>query len=426
MVFGWGKKKQEEDVPVRQASRRTGITMLEVPEILAELNQTKAAHTVHDIVYLRDAIMPLINDLRDIGTMLERDDLRVDDIDKHLAVIVIRGKKQVLEIIKKEVIPLPQVSSIRDVPTFESALNQILKKTGLVLGRQSKVIHIFAKKYAGRLKADLETMTDHHAQLRRLIADYDSAVAESEKILDAINQIDAIKSHKQEQSRKVAELRDDMGRRDATIVSIRDSISKVKSSEQYRQYMDLRNSLDSLKSQRGSIRAKVNSQFAKISRPLGRYQYGSSLDKDQKKILAGLIADPFDVLTEANTDSIKEIRGNVQRGISSGSISVKDVPKTLSHMSETADTVEAFTQQISENIAGCQKLERDIDAARSDELHALEDSLSRNIASKKNAEERVKTILDNVDESSSRAISLKSQINDMLEKFTKSQYTLKT
>jgi hypothetical protein len=120
--------------------------MQEVPEVLAELNQTKAAHAVHDVIYLRDAITPLIDDLVKIGKLLEKDNLRVDDIDKHLAVIVIRGKKQVLEIIKKEVAPLPPVSSIRDVPEFESALSQILKKTGLVLGRQSKVIHIFAKK----------------------------------------------------------------------------------------------------------------------------------------------------------------------------------------------------------------------------------------------------------------------------------------
>lgn len=424
MVFGWGKKKQE-DVPVRQASRRAEVSMQEVPKVLAELNQTKAAHAVHDIIYLRDALMPLIDDLRRIGNLLERDDLRVDDIDKHLAVIVVRGKKQVLEIIKKEIVPLPQVSTIRDVPAFESALNQILKKTGLVLGRQSKVIHIFAKKYAGRLKADLETMTDHHAQLRRLIADYDSAVSEADKILDAMGQIDALKNTKQEQSQKIEELRNDMAKRDAAIASIRDSIAGVKSSDQYRQYLNLKNSLDTLKSQRGDIRVRINSQFSKISRPLGRYEYGSSLDKDQKKILTGLIADPFGVLTEPNIESVSVILENVRRGISSGSISVKDVPKTLLHMAETADMVGTFTQQISENMAKCQKLERDIAAARSDKLHALEDDLARNVSSKKNAEERVQTIRDNMDEASSRAIRLKSQIKDMLEQFTKSQYTLK-
>ena len=425
MVFGWGKKKQE-DVSVRQDSRRTAITMQEVPEVLAELNQTKAAHAVHDVIYLRDAITPLIGDLMKIGKLLEKDNLSVDDIDKHLAVIVIRGKKQVLEIIKKEVVHLPSVSSIRDVPEFESALSQILKKTGLVLGRQSKVIHIFAKKYAGRLKTDLAAMNDHHAQLRRLIADYDSAVSESGKILDVIGQIDALKNSKQEQSRKVAELRGGMAERDTAIASIRDSIARVKSSDQYRQYVNLKDSLDAFRRQKAEIRARINSQFAKISRPLGRYEYGSSLDKDQKKILTRLIADPFGVLTKSNMDSVGIILENVRRGISSGSISVKDVPKTLSHMAETADLAGTFTQQISEHLAKCQKLEDEINAARSDELSALEDDLARNVSSKKNAEERILTLLDYMDDASSKTILLKSQIKDMLEGFTKSQYTLKS
>ena len=177
---------------------------------------------------------------------------------------------------------------------------------------------------------------------------------------------------------------------------------------------------------RPRIRARINSQFAKISRPLGRYEYGSSLDKDQKKILTRLIADPFGVLTKSNMDSVGIILENVRRGISSGSISVKDVPKTLSHMAETADLAGTFTQQISEHLAKCQKLEDEINAARSDELSALEDDLARNVSSKKNAEERILTLLDYMDDASSKTILLKSQIKDMLEGFTKSQYTLKS
>ena len=425
MVFGWGKKKQE-DVPIRQAQRRIEIALQEVPDVLAELNQTKAAHTIHDIIYLRDAIAPLIDDLMKIGDLLERDSLNVDDIDKHLAVIVIRGKKQVLEIIKKEVVPLPPISSIHDVPVFESALSQILKKIGLVLGRQSKVIHIFAKKYAGRLKADLATMTDHHAQLRRLIADYDSAVSESDKILDIISQIDTLKNSRQKRSQKITELRAGITERKVTIASIQDSITRVKSSDQYKQYVTLKDSLNAFKSQRAEIRAKIDSQFAKISRPLGRYEYGSSLDKDQKKILTELIADPFGVLTEPNTDSVMVILENVRRGISSGAISVKDVSKTLLHMTETADLVDTFTQQISEHFAKCQKLEREIRTVRSDELQTLEDDLARNISSTKNAEERIQTILDSMDDASSKVILFQSKIKDMLEQFTKSQYILKS
>ena len=32
---------------------------------------------------------------------LDKDDLKIDDIDKHLAIIVVRGKKQVIDMITK-------------------------------------------------------------------------------------------------------------------------------------------------------------------------------------------------------------------------------------------------------------------------------------------------------------------------------------
>jgi len=87
-----------------------------------------------------------------IGNVLAKDNLNVDDIDKHLAIIVVRGKKQVIDVIKKDVVHLPEILSIDDVKKLNSSLNQILKKVGDVLGRQTRVIHIFAKKIRNSVK----------------------------------------------------------------------------------------------------------------------------------------------------------------------------------------------------------------------------------------------------------------------------------
>ena len=59
---------------------------------------------------------------------LEKDDLNIDDIDKHLAIIVVRGKKQVIDILKKDVKTLIQVSTIDDAKKLDYFLTQLLKK----------------------------------------------------------------------------------------------------------------------------------------------------------------------------------------------------------------------------------------------------------------------------------------------------------
>ncbi|MDC4231847.1 MAG: exonuclease SbcC, partial [Nitrosopumilus sp.] len=157
MVFGWGKKKPEER-PINEIPRQKDVKLPDIPKIVADLNQLRTSQTTSEIKHLRKNTEPLIDDLLKIGKVLEKDNLNVDDIDKHLAIIVVRGKKQVIDSIKKDVVHLPDISSIDDAKKLDHSLNLILKKVGDVLGRQTRVIHIFAKKYAAQLKENLEVM----------------------------------------------------------------------------------------------------------------------------------------------------------------------------------------------------------------------------------------------------------------------------
>ena len=122
MVFGWGKKKQEE-IPVQEIPQTKEIHLGDVKKIVTELYQLRTSQTVSEIKSLRDNTDPLITDLMEIGKVLEKDNLQVDDIDKHLAIIVVRGKKQVIDVIKKGVNNLPDVSDIDGAKKLNLFLN---------------------------------------------------------------------------------------------------------------------------------------------------------------------------------------------------------------------------------------------------------------------------------------------------------------
>ena len=185
MVFGWGKKKQEEK-SIDVISQEKEVKLSDIPKIVTELNQLRKSQTISDIKYLRNNTVPLIDDLMKIGNVLEKDNLQVDDIDKHLAIIVLRGKKQVISVIKKDVVHLPEISSIDDAKKLDSSLNQILKKVGDVLGRQTRVIHIFAKKYASQLKGNLAVMNKNHSEIHKLLKNYDYVQSTSDEITDIL------------------------------------------------------------------------------------------------------------------------------------------------------------------------------------------------------------------------------------------------
>jgi len=423
MVFGWGKKKQEEKF-VENIPQEKEVELSNIPKIIAELNELRKSQTIADIKYLRNNTEPLMDELTKIGNVLEKDNLKVDDIDKHLSTIVIRGKKQVISAIKKDVAHLPEISSLDDAKKLDSLLNQILKKLGDVLGRQTRVIHIFAKKYANQLKGNLEVMNKNHSEIRKLLKNYDSAQSASDEITDTLNQIKTLKELQLEKNQKIDNANQSVRSFDEKIISIQNSIEELRSSENYKKYLDLKNTLDTFSAQKSKIKNEIDAQFTKISRPLSRYEYGSALDKEQKNLLTMLIKEPFDVLLPQNKDSIIVILENVRKGISSGSISVKDVDKSFSQITETEETLDRFVKQISEYLEKHEKIENDLNSLYPQELVSLERDLTKNTSFKEDSELKSETFQGEMNEINSKIPQLVSEIEKKLRHFSNTKYTV--
>ena len=422
MVFGWGKKKQEEYV--ERIPQEKEVQLSDVPKIVTELNELRKSQIISEIKHLRNNTDPLIDDLLQIGNVLEKDNLKVDNIDKHLSTIVIRGKKQVIDVIKKDVVNLPEISSIDDAKKLNSLLNQILKKLGDVLGRQTRVIHIFAKKYANQLKDNLEVMNKNHSEIRKLLKNYDSEQSASDEIANILNQIKTLKESQLEKNQKIDKANQSVESFDEKITSNQNSIEEIKSSKNYKKYLDMRNTLDAFTAQKSKIKNEVDTQFTKISRPLSRYEYGSALDKEQKNLLTRLIKDPFEVLIPQNKDSIILILENVRKGISSGSISVKDIDKSLSYITETEEILDNFVKQISEYLEKHEKMENDLNSLYPNEFVSLEQELAKNTSFKEDSQLKSETFQGEMKEIDSKIPQLVSEIEKKLRHFSNTEYTV--
>lgn len=423
MVFGWGKKKQEEK-PVEEIPQTKEISLSEVDKILADLGKLRETQTVSEVKHLRNSTAPLIDDLIKVGNMLEKDTLNVDDIDKHLAIIVVRGKKQVIDVIKKGVVSLPEVSTIENAKKLDNSLNQILKKVGDVLGRQTRVIHIFAKKYATQLKENLEVMNQNHSDIHDILQNFENTKSNSDEILSALKKIETLKSTKIEKTQKITDTNSELESTKVQLSTIEKSIDEIKSSDDYKKYLESKKSLESFESEKSKIKNEIDSQFTKISRPLGRYEYASSLDKDQKNILSKLVENPIDVLIPQNKDSVIVILENVRKGITSGSISVKDVEKTLSQITETEESLDGLISKVSEYSQKYQKMSDDVDSLRSDKLVSLESQLTKTSDNKNDLELKSETFQGEVDEIDTSIPQLVSEIEKKLRSFSNTKYTV--
>ena len=423
MVFGWGKKKSLEP-PVERTSANQNISLSDVPQIISDLSKLRESQTLSEIKNLRNNTAPLIDDLMKLGIVLEKDDLKVDNIDKHLAIIVVRGKQQVIDILKKDVKNLMQVSTMDDAKKLDYFLNQVLKKVGDVLGRQTRVIHIFAKKYANQLTSNLKIMNANSANISKLLKHFASTQSTFDEIIQMLNKIKSLNQELKDKAKRNIEILDNLKSFKEKKISLQNSIDEIHSSENFKKYVNLENKLNEFTNQKSKIKSEIDTQFTKISRPLGRYAYGSALDKDQTRILSTLVDDPFAALISANSDTIIVILENIRKGISSGAISVKDTEKTLSQLTETEESLDGFIQKISDYTDIFNSMKNDLDILKPENLTSLENEFSKNDNFENDAQLKSKTILSEINEINSKIPQLISKIEDKLQLFSNTTYSI--
>ena len=143
--------------------------------------------------------------------------------------------------------------------------------------------------------------------------------------------------------------------------------------------------------EKNKIKNEIEAQFTKISRPLNKYVYVSSLDKPQKKLLENLIARPYDVLIDTNRQDIIQILESTKRGVQSGSVSVKDSSKSLSQIDETLSLLSGFIEKISSFHKSKNDIESKLSVFDNEQLRQKESILAKHENDKLVLESKIKS-----------------------------------
>ena len=426
MVFGWGKKKPQKQEPGISIQKKQ-ILLSDVPNAVNEILSIRTKTIIAETVTFRNKINSSCKTILDIAIDLERDTLKVDDIDIHLKRLVERGKKEVISVIKREsIVKIPEINSYEDVKNFNALAGRILKKIGDALGRQSSVIHIFAKKYAGKLKGDLKVMTDGNDEVTTIITNHSELETKIEQILETMNKIEQSKKlivDLGEQQKLAKKTIDDL-----TTMIDRDEnrINDIKNSSKYTEFLQINENLDSLSSEKNKIKNEIELQFTKISRPLNKYVYVSALDKPLKKLLTNLIANPYDVLIDTNKQDIVQILESTRNGIQSGSVSVKDTQKSVLQIDETLSLLSGFIVKISNFNSSKNDIESKLLAFSNDELRQKESNLSMHHNDKLSLESKIKSIEEELTSTAEFIPKSVKSVELILNQISAVQYIIKS
>ena len=409
MVFGWGKKKLEEN-EINVIPKEKHILLSDVSDILVEISSVRTKTIMAEVKTFRNKIDSNRKTLLKITKELDGDTLNTEEIDHHLRRLVDRGKSDVLSIIKKECTKnLIEINSFDDVKVFSETVTKMLKRVGDSLGRHTNVIHIFAKKYAKRLKDDLRVMQSDNKEISVLVTNHIDLENKVEKITENIIEYEQFQESlvvlhdRKENTQKNIQKLIEMNK------NIIDEIETLKNSKEYTAYLKIKEEINSFLSVRLEIKNQIDSQFANISRPMNKYIYISSLDKLQKKLLENLINNPIDVLTDENKDGIIQILEAVIKNVKSESISVKNIEKSLNQLNQTISLVDEFIDKINKCSQSKIDAENRLSIFNYANLEKLELDLSKSKNNKNDTESELESIdleTDSIAESMSESIKL--------------------
>ena len=402
MVFGWGKKKTqqyEEDI----TSREKEIFLSEIPDIIKELKSIKEKTIISETSTFRNKIkLNCDNILKTVGDF-EHASIKSEDLDPHLYTILQRGKKQVVSIIKQEcTVNFSDIVSLNEVLSFHKLSTRMLKKIGDMVGRQSTVLHTLANKFANKLKADLKNMKEENDEIQTLIDNHINFEDKTNDILENIDKyyqsekaIVVMNNNQKQMKKNVKDL-------SSTIQHDMDEIESIKSSKEYANFSKVEENIGNLSVGMNKIKNDIEIQFTKISRPLNKYVYITSLGKSEKKILEDLANNPFDIISKTSKQDITKILQLVRNSVQSGTVSVKDVNKSLLHIDETLEKLDSFLRKISEHNQSKDNLENNLKNYNFENLRQNESKLRKHQDDKSKTESKIESLLveiDNVRES---------------------------
>jgi hypothetical protein len=342
MVFGWGKKKKVEyNEPVENfALKSQTITLDEIPKILDDIVILRKGTLAAEIKSHRNRIDPQREILLKIANELSEDELDPDKLDPHFQIMVNRGKKEVISSIKKEFAnPFPDINSPDDVMRFKKVSTAGINKVGDMLAKHSKVIHIFAAKYAKKLTNDLKDLSANLKQVDELIDNFTTTENSIQIINELLSSRQKTLQKLSKQNSRMDELKSSINEKKEKISKLENKINEIQNSSDYKTYVDIKSQLSNYDSEEIKIRHHVDDEFTKISRPLGKFVHISSHDKELKDLTAKLASTPYDVLDADNLSGIKNILDSIVTGINSGSVSVKDASKSKYSIAEIKNLI---------------------------------------------------------------------------------------
>src|SRR5918911_1442274 len=188
------KKKNDifelkKDISVRQLHDTTNsLTVSEALELLQHIESERINTLASNLSPIKESVVKSLGSIDRIVNNLERDDIKLEEV--RFKSIVENSKRTVVSSLRREASSnLPMLESIHEVKKFKEKLESIIDRIGEVSSSHSRVMNVFMKKYAGKLKGEFETLSSLLKETKSLTSKFEEENSVIIKSIDLLNML---------------------------------------------------------------------------------------------------------------------------------------------------------------------------------------------------------------------------------------------
>lgn len=323
--------EEKKDIDSRSQLRNTtnSLTVSDALILLQNIESERIKSLANDLSPIKESVVKSLRSVERVANNLDIEDIKLEEA--RFKSIVENSKRTVVSSLRREASSdIPGLQSIHEVKKFEEKLESIIDRFGEVSGSHSRVMNVFMKKYAGKLKGEFETLSSLLKQTKSVMSEFEEENSVTVKSIDLLNIYSQKITAKKANEDKIEDTNREIETLKYDLRELKSQLSRVENSTQFKESYRNLEQIGVLEKEKQEFQRKVSDLYSHVSRAFTKYSYG--MTKDTLGRLKVLTEEPWRIFEDAEVSSYASLLIEIQKAVKSGKIKLKDSERIMNYM----------------------------------------------------------------------------------------------
>jgi chromosome segregation ATPase len=331
--FGLFKKKDNDSVPAEQPVivEAGALSILQAQDLLRNVESAKVQELASRLAPVKESASESLREIAELASHMEHEKIKLEDLEQRHKSVIENSRRTVVSSLKREAsteFQLPQ--SVNDAKKFKEKFEAMMNRIGEVTGSHSKVLNVFMKKHANKMKDEFEALSKLLNEIKSAMSDFDQKRAPIVKcggILNTASQkVASIKSTEASMQNIESEIKN----AEAELEQLKGELGALEGSAEFDQAASVVHRIEEAEGQEEQLREQMVDLFSRVSRAFTKYSY--NITKETEARLNVLSEEPWKMLYEADISPYSSLLLEIRKSIDSGKVQLKDSDKVLNYL----------------------------------------------------------------------------------------------